>query len=378
MAKIIHTADIHLDSPFSLFDVQKAHERKNERREVFFSLIKYAENEKADMMLIAGDLFDSEFVTKNTVGLLCEKFASVPSCKFVIAPGNHDPASEKSPYLKSVFPDNVYIFDRPWIEKKEFPDINVDVYGFGCTGEIFEDNPVRDHIQTDPERINIFIGHVDMLGTKPESCPTMTEDEIARTGCDYAALGHIHKGTEVKKAGKTCYAYSGCLEGGSFDECGAKGAIVLNITKSARSIAQTDFSYVRFSRRRYEKIEIDATGANSCDDIKSRIRSAAAEKNFGRDVLLRVYLTGRVAPEVTLHPERVKSDDAGTYYLEIIDKTAPLLSYEELKSDISIRGALFRELLPKLESPDEKERALAEQALKYGLGALAGEDIIDF
>ena len=30
MPKIIHTADIHLDAPFSLLDVQKAQVRKNE------------------------------------------------------------------------------------------------------------------------------------------------------------------------------------------------------------------------------------------------------------------------------------------------------------------------------------------------------------
>ena len=76
MLKIIHTADIHLDSPFSLFDAQKAQARKNELRGVFSSLIMYAKTEKADMVLIAGDLFDSEYVTKETMDIITTQFAS--------------------------------------------------------------------------------------------------------------------------------------------------------------------------------------------------------------------------------------------------------------------------------------------------------------
>ena len=56
----------------------------------------------------------------------------------------------------------------------------------------------------------------------------------------------------------------------------------------------------------------------------------------------------------------------------------PLLDYEELKNDISIRGAFFRELLPMLESENEEERRTAADALKYGLAALDGNDVVDF
>ena len=56
----------------------------------------------------------------------------------------------------------------------------------------------------------------------------------------------------------------------------------------------------------------------------------------------------------------------------------PLLDYDELMNDISIRGAFFRELLPKLNSDDEEERKTAAAALRYGLSALEGNDIVDF
>ena len=55
--------------------------------------------------------------------------------------------------------------------------------------------------------------------------------------------------------------------------------------------------------------------------------------------------------------------------------TLPLLDYGELENDISIRGAVFRELLPGLESDDEAERKTAALALKYALAALSGNEI---
>lgn len=135
MPKIIHTADIHLDAPFSLFDVQKAQVRKNELRGTFSSLILLAKTEKADIMILSGDLFDSGFVTKETTSLLVSQFASVPECRFVIAPGNHDFISPRSPYKKEIFPPNVYIFEDEHISKISFDEIGVDVYGFAYTSE---------------------------------------------------------------------------------------------------------------------------------------------------------------------------------------------------------------------------------------------------
>ena len=60
MVKILHTADIHLDSPFSLLDVKKAQVRRNEMRGTFTSLMMYAKMEKFDMVILAGDVFDTE------------------------------------------------------------------------------------------------------------------------------------------------------------------------------------------------------------------------------------------------------------------------------------------------------------------------------
>jgi DNA repair exonuclease SbcCD nuclease subunit len=375
MAKIIHTADIHLDAPFSLLDVQTAQMRKNELRETFSSIVQLAESEKADIMIIAGDLFDSGFVTKETTALLASLFSSVPTCRFVIVPGNHDYIWGRSPYRKENFPKNVYIFDQEQISCFSFPEIGVDVYGYAFTSDGYTENPLEKKIQLQKSRVNVLAAHAD-VGGKSKYCPVSVAD-IARSGFDYIAFGHIHQGGRVQLAGDTYYAYSGCPEGRSFDECGKKGVIIAELTKNSNRLS-ADFSYHRTCKRRYEKLTVDITGVSSQEALFDRVKAAVEKEGFDLDVLLRARLTGRISPETTLHPKKLDAASLGLFYLEVEEAFVPLLDYEELKNDISIRGAFFRELLPMLQSENEEERRAATDALRYGLAALDGNDVVDF
>lgn len=377
MVKILHTGDLHLDAPFSLYDVRKAQARKNELRGVFSSIVFYAKTEKVDMVIISGDFFDHGFVTKETLEHINGQFESAPACKFVIAPGNHDCADPKSPYKKAVFPPNVYIFGSEELSKFEFSDIGVDVYGWAFTSPEMEKCPIEHYVKVNPERINILACHGDMLTKNSRSCP-LTTDDIARSNCDYAALGHIHAGTEAKRAGNTYYAYCGCPEGRSFDECGTKGAIICTFERQSGGFLKTDFIYKRFCRRKYEKLTVDITGAGSRSEVISAIKTAMTKKSVGADTLLRVTLTGAVSPVAELKTDRITDGDIGVFYLELRDETSPVLSADILRDDLSIKGAFYRELLPKLESDDPEERRAASMALKYGLAALSGSDVVDF
>jgi hypothetical protein len=81
---------------------------------------------------------------------------------------------------------------------------------------------------------------------------------------------------------------------------------------------------------------------------------------------------------LALNFKAITAQTLGLFYLEIENDSVPLLNYDDLKNDISVRGALFRELLPMLESENEEERQLASNALRLGLAALDGEDVVDF
>ena len=375
MPKIIHTADIHLDAPFSLLSAQKARMRKNELRETFASVILLAKSEKADLVLIAGDLFDSGFVTKETLELLVSLFSSAPECRFVIAPGNRDYIWNNSPYKKEVFPPNVYIFDKEQLSCFSFPEIGVDVYGYAFTSEGCAENPLAGKVVLNHSRVNILLAHAD-VGGRSRYCPVSVSD-IAKSRFDYIALGHVHQGGKINTAGNTYYAYSGCPEGHSFDECGTKGVIVAEFSKNAGKLTAS-FTNKRMGKRRFEKMNVDITGVASQEALVDCVKEAIKKEGYGSDVLLRVCLTGRISPETSLCPEKLDADALGVFYLEVENASVPLLDYEELKNDISIRGAFFRELLPMLESENAEDRRTAVDALRYGLAALDGKDVMNF
>ena len=377
MPRIIHTADLHLDSPFSLLDANKAMARKAELRGTFSNIIAIAKNDNANMVIISGDLFDSEFVTKETIEFMNSQFASVPFCKFVIAPGNHDYFSDKSAYSKSVFPKNVFIFNRPELQFFNFPDINVCVYGWAFVKEDMDKNPLVHSINTNPDCVNILAVHADVSTSSSKYCP-ISEEDIARSNCTYAALGHIHEGTEVRKAGNTFYAYSGCPEGRSIDECGKKGVISVDFEKNNFGRWVPTFSYKRVCKRRYEKFNLDITAIGSKEEVVAKIKHEMAKQSLGSDTLLRVVFTGTVDQNVVESSKKITAEELGTYYLEIKDRTIPLVDEQELLKDITINGTLYRELLPKIKSSDPEESESAKQALIYGLAALSGSDVADF
>ncbi len=59
--KLIHCADIHLDSRMNThLDKDKAKERKLELLDTFSKMVKYAKNNRITNILIAGDLFDTK------------------------------------------------------------------------------------------------------------------------------------------------------------------------------------------------------------------------------------------------------------------------------------------------------------------------------
>ena len=78
MVKILHTADMHLDSPFTLMDASLSHARRADLRSAFSALMMYVKDNKIDLVLIAGDMFEHEYATKETISLVVKEFEKVP------------------------------------------------------------------------------------------------------------------------------------------------------------------------------------------------------------------------------------------------------------------------------------------------------------
>ncbi|MEG1442313.1 MAG: metallophosphoesterase, partial [Oscillospiraceae bacterium] len=78
MPRIIHTGDIHFDTPFtSRLNRKDAELRRSEIKATFGKIISKAND--ADLLLIAGDLFDGGTVSADTINFLKRKFSEIPN-----------------------------------------------------------------------------------------------------------------------------------------------------------------------------------------------------------------------------------------------------------------------------------------------------------
>lgn len=123
--------------------------------------------------------------------------------------------------------------------------------------------------------------------------------------------------------------------------------------------------------------QLDVSGLDSDAAVAARLRAMISERGYGSETSLRVLLRGEVAPTLTLSTLAIeKMCTGGPEYLEVRDRTLPVLDSAYLERDMTLRGALFRELLPRLREGSEEERALAADALRAGLAAIDGRAIL--
>ena len=130
--RILHAADLHLDSPFEALTLAQAAQRRREQRDLLRALPELARTHGAQIILLAGDLLDSASPYPETAKALAETFDGCGAEVF-LAPGNHDYYSAGAPYARLTFPENVHIFRSPRIEAVTLPELGVRVWGAAFT-----------------------------------------------------------------------------------------------------------------------------------------------------------------------------------------------------------------------------------------------------
>lgn len=366
--KILHTGDLHLDCVFHALSERQAEIRKNELRAAFTSMMTWARMNDVALALFAGDIFDCACATRETLTLLATEFERFAR-PVVIATGNHDPSGTL--WNGVSFPENVTIFGKPEMERVCFPELNCEVWGYGFRNANLERSPLEGFVlpqAENPDCIRLAVCHADLLSSVGTNAP-LSEEALRHCGADYIALGHIHNAPPIGEK----WAYCGCLEGRKFTESGPKGACLAEIHKE-NGIADVHIKRVRFSKRRYETAEISVNGIRTQAEATARVQAYVAEKKLGADCLLRVTLTGETDPALVLNPDAF--GDMGLFSLSIVDRTVPETDAEALQRDPGVRGAFYRALAPQLRSADPEIRARALLALRAGLSAIDGGNII--
>ena len=209
--KLLHAADLHLDSAFAGLPEEKAALCRQESRDILRRMVDWANDHEADVMLLAGDLFDSDRLysqTARTLALTLGRFRG----RIFLAPGNHDFYAPGSGYSAVEWPENVHIFTSRTPQTVLLPEWNASVTGTAfTTAEEWE--PFAGAAFAGSEaavRLGVVHGEVTRGESKYRA---ISPAEIGKTDLTYLALGHVHRYGGVQRAGTTAYAYPGCLPG---------------------------------------------------------------------------------------------------------------------------------------------------------------------
>lgn len=361
MIRILHAADLHLDSTFSGLSQQQALAYRQESRDTLRRMVDWANDHAVDVMLLAGDLFDSNCLYSQTAELLVSALERFRGMVF-IAPGNHDYYALGSGYSTVKWPDNVHIFTERTPETVELPELHTSVTGMAFTAP--EERVVfsGEHFTKSTADIRLGILHGEVTRQESKYRP-IAPGEIAGTGLTYLALGHVHRTGGVLSAGQTRYAYPGCLMGRGFDETGDKGFLFGTVEPDG-----VQLEFVPFALRRYHSLAVDITDSDPMEAVRM-----ALPWDCQNDIC-RVRLTGTREEDFSL-PHIRRGLESLCAALELADETRPREDIWARCGEDSLRGLFLSELRKQYETADETQRSRIIRAVQFGLNALDKRDM---
>ncbi len=365
MVKILHLADIHLETSFSnIKNVYTAKTLRNEQYNTLIETIKLAAKQGVEIVLIAGDLFDKTIFDYKVLNALYEYIRSYEHIYFFLCAGNHDYISENSLYLNLEKPDNLHIFTSNNIEAVVLEDLKTYVYGCSFNSSLEENNLLEGFCSEDDKYINIMLMHADFQST---TYNPITKQDICLSKLDYLALGHQHSFSGINKVDNTFYAYSGVLSGRGFDETNDKGYIIGDVDKS-----YINLRFEKTNARQYQIITVDISSIAFSYDLTALIES----RLLNLKDIYRIVLNGEKQNTLLINNEELNNYfEDKVFYIEFVDNTYQVINYDEISKEHNLRGLFVKEMIEAINnSKNSKDKKQNELALKIGLESLGYYD----
>jgi DNA repair protein SbcD/Mre11 len=391
MLRLLHIADVHLGARHA--DLGDAATAQRERQfAAFKAAVDLAIEEHVDLVLIAGDLFDSNTQPRRSVervGAELERLAKA-RIRTVIIPGTHDCYDRSSIYraydlkaLAGSTPDD----DLVTVVTPDTPAVRLPALDAVVHAQVFPQkraahSPLRDvRVAADAEptatwHVGMVHGALAIPDRTDRDEVVVTKEEIAATGLDYLALGHWHS-AQTGRAGSTTYAYSGAPEPVAVDQDGAGNALLVNLDEAAGKHVVT-IEERRVGRTRFERLDVDAATLKGQPDLLARL-SAKADP----DLVLEARMTGVRPDELDLNTTEVEDQLKGSFLrVRVRDASTPALSEGALPPPDTIAGAFLRDVearIAELEA-DPSDVTIAEagelrDVLRLGRLLLAGHEV---
>ncbi len=407
MVKLIHTADLHLDSAFrSRFTKEEAENRRQKQLMAWKELLSFAVEKKVQGILIAGDLFDSPVVSHGTMDFFLSTMAEHPEISFFYLRGNHD--TENTFRYQENLPKNLFLFsekgkkyrlnDRLLLAGVEYGTKDISfgenegaTQGAGQAAEQAveqetvhgaealsknetESEEESKFLKLKEEDCNILLLHGALYQGTPKGDSFQGEEGIflknlEKLPLSYIALGHIHKGGEGKLNNGALWAYPGCLQGRGFDEEGERGFLYLKVEEEKKEIHK-EFIPIKQGEFRILEIELlEDEGTLAC---LKKIEEEMEKAGISKEDSLRIILKGKkgLEQERNLRYLQLQLQDS-VFFLEIQDESELSWNREEAMKEKSLKGEFLRVLA----AADNLSKEEQEEIIALGMGLLQGGEL---
>ena len=407
MVKLIHTADLHLDSAFrSRFTKEEAENRRQKQLMAWKELLSFAVEKKVQGILIAGDLFDSPVVSHGTMDFFLSTISEHPEISFFYLRGNHD--TENTFRYQENLPKNLFLFsergkkyrlnDRLLLAGGEYGTRDIsfgenegDTQGAGQAAEqgIGQENAhgaealskseseseeESKFLKLKEEDCNILLLHGALYQGSAKGDAIQGEEGIflknlEKLPLSYIALGHIHKGGEGKLNNGALWAYPGCLQGRGFDEEGERGFLYLKVEEEKKEIRK-EFIPIKQGEFRILEIELlEDEGTLAC---LKKIEVEMEKAGIAKEDSLRIILKGKkgLEQERNLRYLQLQLQDS-VFFLEIRDECELSWNREEAMKEKSLKGEFLRVLA----AADNLSKEEQEEIIALGMGLLQGGEL---
>ncbi|KRL03179.1 metallophosphoesterase family protein [Liquorilactobacillus capillatus] len=289
--KFIHTADLHLDSPFEgLKNIPNTFFKQlyTASMTAFTEIVDEAIKQTVDFVLIAGDVYDNPHPGVAAQLFLQKEFTKLQEAgvPVYICLGNHD-------YLNLdegtfVYPDNVYVFPNQVTTKSFFVESqSVSITSFSY-GRQWVKNQTESFPHKDFEKWHIGMIHGECSNEyeKVRYAP-FSISELKSKNYDYWALGHIHKREVLSK--EPPIIYPGNIQGKNIKESGVKGYYLVEEKEGKLTPHFCPVNTIQWSEI-HLKITKEDTFTTLQNKVVAELMAVEEQKTFARALIIRVVL----------------------------------------------------------------------------------------
>jgi len=233
---VVHSSDLHVDHDYT------ARLHGGDGTAGLACVLKAARDISADIVILAGDTFDSHRVPQDLIERAAAVIAAA-ALPVVILPGNHDPAISTAIYRRGALAavKNLHVIGITHDKAVDFPDLSLEIWGRAHRD--YADMMPFETVRVRRARWLIAMAHGHYVPTPdrsggPRPSWLIGDDEIAATGADYVALGHWNRAARVGNGSVPAY-YSGSPEyAGTVNVVRFRDAGGVTVTRAPLDIAR--------------------------------------------------------------------------------------------------------------------------------------------